>query len=263
VADNNALAAFVPVSAAPVIISTSPINNAVDVLTDANFVANFSEPVAKGAGTITLKRTSNNSTVESFDAASSPRLVFSGQTLTIDPTYELSPGVAYHLLMDSGAIIDASGGNAFAGISSNTAWNFTSVVPTFSSWISNPTFGLVLADRDLTDDPDGDGIDNGVENFFGTHPGIFTQGLSSGSKNGNTFTFTHPQGSPARDLSATYDWSKDLSTFLGNGVTDGAGTTVSFSTKADTPSTGITTVTATFTGTAISQLYFRVKVTQP
>ncbi len=262
VADNNALAAFVPVSAAPVIISTSPINNAVDVLTDANFVANFSEPVAKGAGTITLKRTSNNSTVESFDAASSPRLVFSGQTLTIDPTYELSPGVAYHLLMDSGAIIDASGGNAFAGISSNTAWNFTSVVPTFSSWISNPTFGLVLADRDLTDDPDGDGIDNGVENFFGTNPGALTQGLVTGSKNGNTFTFIHPQGSPATDLSTSYRWSKDLATFhLGGATSDG--TTVNFSTEANTPSPGFTRVTATTSGNLPNRLFVDVLVTAP
>jgi hypothetical protein len=44
---------------------------------------------------ITLKRTSDNSTVESFNVASSPRLVFSGQTLTIDPTNDLSPGVGY------------------------------------------------------------------------------------------------------------------------------------------------------------------------
>jgi methionine-rich copper-binding protein CopC len=263
VADNNTLAAFVPASAAPVIITTNPADNATDVLVDANLVANFSEPVAKGTGTVTLKRTSDNSTVESFDAASSPRLVFSGQNLTIDPTNDLGSGTGYHVLIDSTAVIDNSGGHGFAGISSTSAWNFTTAVPTFATWISNPAFGLAPADRDLSDDPDGDGIDNGVENFFGTHPGIFTRGLAAGIKNGNTFTFIHPKSAtPASDLTASYQWSKDLGGFLAGGATDGAGTTVNFTTQADTPSPGFTTVTATVTGTGSSKLFSRVGVTQ-
>jgi hypothetical protein len=262
--DNNALAAFVPASAAPVIIATSPADNATDVLVDANLVATFSEPVVKGTGTITLKRSSDNSTVESFNVASSPRLVFSGQTLTIDPTAILDYQTGYYALIDSTAVIDSSGGHAFAGISSNTAWNFTTALPTFSGWISNPTFGLAVADQDLADDPDGDGIQNGVENFFGTHPGTFTPGLAVGIKNGNTFTFTHPQNAtPASDLSASYQWSKDLASFLAGGATDSAGTTVTFSTQPNTPSPGFTRVTATASGTAAPKLFFQVKVTQP
>jgi hypothetical protein len=135
---------------------------------------------------------------------------------------------------------------------------------TFSNWISNPVFGLAVADQDLGDDPDGDGTGNGVENFFGTNPGTFTQGLLVGIKSGNTFTFTHPQSAtPASDLTASYRWSKDLASFLASGATDGAGTTVSFTTQANTPSSGITTVTATVTGTATSNLFVRVNVTQP
>ena len=262
-ADNNALAAFAPASAAPVIIATSPADNATGVLGAANLVATFSEPVAKGTGTITLKRTSDNSTVENFNVTSSPRLVFSGQTLTIDPTNDLSPGVDYHVLIDSTAVIDTSGGHTFAGISSTTAWNFTTALPTFSSWISNPTFGLAVADRDLGDDPDGDGTDNGVENFFGTHPGTFTQGLAAGIRSGNTFTFTHPQNaSPATDLTASYRWSTDLATFHLGGATSG-GTTVNFTTEANTPSPGFTRVTATATGTLPDRLFVDVKVTGP
>ena len=263
--DRNALAAFVPAVAAPVIITTSPADDATGVAVTANLVANFSEPVVKGTGTITLKRTSNNSTVESFDVASSPRLVFSGQTLTINPTNDLGPGVAYHVLIEPAAIVDTSGGNAFAGISSPSAWNLTTAgtpVNSFANWISG--FGLAAADQDFGDDPDGDGIDNGVENFFGTHPGTFTRGLAAGIRSGNTFTFTHPQNAtPATDLTASYRWSKDLATFLANGATDGALTKVSFTTQANTPSAGITTVTATVTGTATRQLFVRVTVTQP
>ena len=135
---------------------------------------------------------------------------------------------------------------------------------TFANWISNPAFGLAVADQDLGEDLDGDGSDNGVENFFGTNPGTFTQGLLAGIKSGNTFTFTHPKNTtPAGDLTASYSWSKDLATFLANGATDGAGTKIDFTTQADTPSPGFTTVTATVTGTAASNLFVRVNVTQP
>lgn len=264
--DRNALAAFVPAAAAPVIVTTSPADNATGVPAAANLVASFSEPVVKGTGTITLKRTSNNSTVESFDVASSPGLVFSGQTLTINPTHDLSPGAAYHVLIDATAIVDTSGGHAFAGVSNPGTWSFTTAgtaIDTFAAWIANPAFGLAPADRDLFDDPDGDGIDNGGENFFGTHPGTFSQGLAAGIKNGSTFTFNHPENpNPAADLTPTYRWSADLATFHTDGVTSG-GTTVRFTTRPDQPVAGTTTVTATATGTVPDRLFIEVMVTGP
>jgi hypothetical protein len=103
-----------------------------------------------------------------------------------------------------------------------------------------------------------------VENFFGTNPSIFTQGLLVGSKSGNTFTFTHPQNpTPAIGLTAHYTWSKDFADFLASGATDGEGTKVDFTTQLNTPSLGITTVTAAITGTSTSKLFLRVNVTQP
>jgi hypothetical protein len=77
-----------------------------------------------------------------------------------------------------------------------------------------------------------------------------------------TFTFTHPQGTLAGDLTAAYQWSKDLQSFNADGVTDGGGTQVDFSVQLDTPVAGTTTVTATVTGTAASKLFVGVKVTQ-
>ena len=67
---------------------------------------------------------------------------------------------------------------------------------------------------------------------------------------------------PASDLTAAYTWSKNLAAFLADGTTDGALTTVTFTTQANFPSPGITTVTATVTGTATSKLFVRVNVTQ-
>ena len=102
-----------------------------------------------------------------------------------------------------------------------------------------------------------------MENFFGTNPNVPSGGLVAGAVSGNTFTFTHPQNAtPASNLTAGYQWSKALASFLADGATDGAGTTVTFTTQADTPSPGFTTVTATVTATTTPELFFRVGVTQ-
>ena len=158
----------------------------------------------------------------------------------------------YGLTTGASTFNDFSAAVAFVGVAAPAN--------TFSSWIS--TFGLAVADQDLGDDPDGDGSDNGVENFFGTNPGVSSSGLVAVSASGGAFTFTHPKNTtPAGDLTASYSSSKDLTTFLTNGATDGAGTKIDFTTLADTPSPGFTT--ATVTGTSTSKLFVRLNVPQP
>lgn len=78
---------------------------------------------------------------------------------------------------------------------------------TFSRWIDSfPGVGALKA---FGDDPDGDGIDNGLESFFGSAPSVFTAGVIPGAKSGNTFTFTHPQNAtPVSDVTGAYRWSK-------------------------------------------------------
>ena len=46
----------------------------------------------------------------------------------------------------------------------------------------------------LASDPDGDGIDSGVETFFGTDPGDGNAGLTQVAKSGISVTFQHPEG---------------------------------------------------------------------
>jgi hypothetical protein len=133
---------------------------------------------------------------------------------------------------------------------------------TFADWIA--TYPGVGGQTGVGDDADGDGSDNGVENFLGTDPSASSSGLVAGAVGVNTFTFTHPQNAtPASDLTAAYQWSKDLATFNAGGVTDGVNTKVDFTTQLDTPVAGTTTVTATVTGTATSKLFVNIKVTQP
>lgn len=130
----------------------------------------------------------------------------------------------------------------------------------FVHWIRG--FSGIGAQTGLQDDPDGDGLENGIENFFGTAPNAASAGIVVGSVNPTqgSFTFTHPQGVLAGDLAASYQWSKDMQTFHNDLTTDAAGTTVGFTVQANTPVPGTTTVTATVTGTASDRLFLRAKV---
>jgi hypothetical protein len=151
-----------------------------------------------------------------------------------------------------------------AGIGSDVGYdNIGLVAPPgedFASWITGfPAVGSLTG---FNDDADHDGISNGLENFFGTDPGEFSKGLVVTAVTSNTLVFTHSQNaSPASDISAPeYRWSTDLQTFHANGASNGGGTTtVNFSATTNTPSVGITTVTASITGTVIPQKLF-VKV---
>lgn len=132
----------------------------------------------------------------------------------------------------------------------------------FSDWIAGFNVG---AQTGIDDDPDNDGVDSGVENFFGTAPDESTQGLVTGAVDtgAGTFTFTHPQtGTLADDLTATYQWSVDLANFFADGVQDG-GVQVDFVATPNSPSPGTTTVVATVTGPVPEKLFVSVKVTQP
>ena len=130
----------------------------------------------------------------------------------------------------------------------------------FSDWIA--MFPGVGDQTRIGDDPDGDGVDSGVENFFGTGPDRFSAGLVPVAGGGDTFVFTHPQGVLADDLAAAYRWSKDLQNFNADGATGANGTRVDFSVQPDTPSPGTTTVTATVSGVSTDRLFVDVEVTQ-
>jgi len=209
-------------------------------------VLSASALTATGTKTITLT-TPLNSIFYGFEFALSEML----------SDYTLSPGEKATF-----RIANNAGGNrlyldniAISGVVGGTPPNNT-----FSTWISGYAVGGQTA---FADDPDKDGISNGIENYFGTNPGESTAGVLAGVMNptAGTFTFSHPiNGSPAADISAAYRWSKDLSNFYYGGQSDPGGTTVTFT--QGVPSAGSVSVTATMAGTSTERLFIDIEVTQ-
>lgn len=127
----------------------------------------------------------------------------------------------------------------------------------FNSWIGSPGFGLAPADRDFGDDPDGDGLKNGIEAWFGTHPGQSNAGIANVATTGTTTTFSHPKNpSPPSGVNGSYEWSPNLTDWYPGGSGPGGGPSVSF-----VPFTvgSTTTVTATASA-ALQRLFLRVVV---
>ena len=155
-------------------------------------------------------------------------------------------------------------GIALSTTGTQTEWDnvrLTATIPppanTFVNWIGG--FGLAVADQDFDDDSDGDGLENGLEAWFGTHPGQFSTGIADISNIGLVTTFSHPQhDDPPSDLTGYYEWSPNLSDWYASGSGPVDGPSVTF-----TPNTNGSTTTVTATASeALDHLFIRAGVMQ-
>jgi methionine-rich copper-binding protein CopC len=108
----------------PTILGFTPADGSSGVATNTTIEVAFSESVERGSGNITLI-IQGGAVVEVFDAASSPALDFSGNTLVITPSTSLAEGTEFRLEIGQGSIVDLAG-NPFAG---STDYNFTTQIP--------------------------------------------------------------------------------------------------------------------------------------
>ncbi|PPR50903.1 MAG: hypothetical protein CFH15_00002 [Alphaproteobacteria bacterium MarineAlpha5_Bin5] len=123
----------------PTLSSSSPADNATGVATNSNIVLTFDEAVDAESGNITIKKTSDDSTIETIDVTGAKVSGSGGTQITINPGTDWSEQTEYYVLIDATAFDDASS-NSYAGISSATALSFTTgdeTNPTLSS--SSPT----------------------------------------------------------------------------------------------------------------------------
>ena len=108
----NTTTTVIPDTSAPTITNFSPSNGATTVSIASNIDFTFSEAIQKGTGAITIHSGSAiGAVVESFDVATSNRLVFSDKSLIIDPVAILANNTQYFITFDFGSVKDLAGNN--------------------------------------------------------------------------------------------------------------------------------------------------------
>lgn len=137
----------------PTATAFAPLDNATNVPVTTTPAVTFNEAVQKGTGNIVIKRSSDNSTLETI-AVSSAQITVNGSLVTITPSASLANSTGYYIEITAGAIKDLAG-NDYAGVSGATAWNFTTSAPaaqptateTFvNGWKVGPTGASIVAD---------------------------------------------------------------------------------------------------------------------
>ena len=106
-------------TAPPVVQIFIPANNSTNIPSSVVPVLIFSKPVVKGSGSIIL---TTNAVDGTPIPVSDPRIVVSNDSVTLKLT--LSGGNSYSIRITASSFVDAFG-NAFAGLTTNAAWTFT------------------------------------------------------------------------------------------------------------------------------------------
>jgi hypothetical protein len=108
--------------AGPTLSSVSPGIGSTDVALNTNVIFTFNKNIRAGVGTITLRTVSAGGTiVESYDVASSNRLTFSTNTLTIDPTSNLGVGATHFVVVPNNAVAGYTGIDTYSFTAINVA----------------------------------------------------------------------------------------------------------------------------------------------
>lgn len=111
---------------APTVTVLSPADGASDVALASDLVITFDEAVDAETGNLTIKKASDDSTVETIDVTSGQVTGTGTAIITVNPTNNLEYGTGYYVQVDATAFDDPSS-NSYAGISDTATWNFTTV----------------------------------------------------------------------------------------------------------------------------------------
>jgi len=123
---NDSSLNFTTIPSNPLLNSSSPMDDAVDVAVGGNINLYFNEEIKPANGNIVISNGTDTRTISINDSSqvtfSSSK--FGGNQIFIDPAADLVPNTTYHIEIDASAITDTAG-NYYAGISDDTTLNFT------------------------------------------------------------------------------------------------------------------------------------------
>jgi uncharacterized repeat protein (TIGR02543 family) len=185
-----------------------------------------------------------------------------------DQAFSITPNAGYDISqvtvdgVDLGAIASYTFTNAQAAHTILAAFQLSNQ---FASWIQGfPGVGTATG---FDDDPDGDGIHNGIEFYFGSSPSQSGAGLMDVVATGAGFRFRHSaRNNEATGITAVYQWSSDLVNWLDSGVANGQGVTATFADAVvpdtQTPDNHMVEVTVEVTAGAPSGVFARIQVRQ-
>jgi autotransporter-associated beta strand protein len=145
------------------------------------------------------------------------------------------------------------------------------VASAFNSWITG--FGLAVADQDLTDDPDHDGMDNLLEFVLNGNPSVSDSSILpvlTVTATDFEFTYQRRDDSVSPETTQTFQWGTTLAAWPGSVVVTAAGGTFPPATvaiTAGTPNDGVTdTVKVTIPKSeagATGRLFGRLVIVKP
>ena len=133
----------------PLVSTLSPTDGATDVAVASSLVITFDEIVNVGTGNITIKKSSDDSTIEAIDVTGGLVTGTGTTIITVNPTSNLAEGTDYYVQIDATAFDDASS-NSYAGIADTTTWNFTTIDATAP--IISETTPVTASETDTTPD---------------------------------------------------------------------------------------------------------------
>jgi len=105
-------------------MSSSPTDNSIAIAIDSDISLTFSETVDVETGNILIKKTSDDSTLETIDVTGD-QVTGSGTTqITINPANDFDSETDYYVQIPATAFDDASG-NSYVGITDKKTLSFT------------------------------------------------------------------------------------------------------------------------------------------
>ncbi|MCW1883626.1 hypothetical protein OKA04_02730 [Luteolibacter flavescens] len=150
-----------------------------------------------------------------------------------------------------------------------TEWSALSVFPgvvpaddDYQAWIDGYEVG---GETGFDEDPDRDGLSNGIEHVLGSDPASPGQGLRDVlASAAGSFSFRHSRSNAlASDVSASYEWSTDLVNWHASGESSAEGVTATIAENVivdnAAPDVDEVEVTVTVTGGSGAKIFARLK----